>query len=90
MQLPLHSPICVLCKQEASSCSCTVPPGKELATLLLDSRETTTLDDGIELWARHLELHPFAWAFNVRPFLKQLIDGGSFHKGLEKVGSRLC
>ena len=85
MDLPLHSPICIKCKAEASVCSCDIHPSKELVSLLADAKEPTSLNEGIALWAMHMERHPMAWALNIRGFLKQLLDGGNFHKGLQKV-----
>ena len=85
MDLPLHSPICIKCKAEVSACSCDIYPGKELVSLLADAKEPTSLDEGIALWAMHMERHPQAWGLNIRGFLKQLMEGGNFHKGLQKV-----
>lgn len=86
MQLPLHSPVCATCAKEASACSCSAPDhGQELVTLLADAKEPCSLDDGMALWAMHLDVHPMTCAFSARDFLTQLTSGGSFHKGLERV-----
>ena len=74
MQLLLHSPVCATCAKEASACSCSAPDhGQELVTLLADAKEPCSLDEGMALWAMHLDVHPMTCAFSAKDFLTQLI-----------------